>query len=129
VQNPADLAEYHFTREDSIDCIYSSPGRPTSRLRCKKGHLGGGPPRARASAICHLLAALSAGRAAEPGVRHDRARQALLLKPSGRQHLLEQWWVATMPGIAIFIVSLGFNLLGDGLRDVLDPKQASAQPR
>ena len=41
---------------------------------------------------------------------------------SGRQFLLDQWWVATMPGMAIFIVSLGFNLLGDGLRDVLDPK-------
>ncbi len=43
---------------------------------------------------------------------------------TGRQYLLDQWWVATIPGIAIFIVSLGFNLLGDGLRDVLDPKQA-----
>jgi peptide/nickel transport system permease protein len=42
---------------------------------------------------------------------------------TGRQYLLDQWWVATMPGIAILIVSLGFNLLGDGLRDVLDPKQ------
>jgi len=42
---------------------------------------------------------------------------------SGRRFLLDQWWVATMPGIAIFIVSLGFNLLGDGLRDVLDPKR------
>ncbi|MDP2697009.1 nickel transporter permease [Thalassospira sp.] len=40
----------------------------------------------------------------------------------GRQFLLEQWWVSTVPGIAIFIVSLGFNLLGDGLRDVLDPR-------
>ena len=40
---------------------------------------------------------------------------------SGRKFLLDQWWVATMPGIAIFLVSLGFNLLGDGLRDVLDP--------
>jgi len=36
---------------------------------------------------------------------------------SGRQVLLDQWWVATIPGLAIFIVSLGFNLLGDGLRD------------
>ena len=36
--------------------------------------------------------------------------------------ILDQWWVATIPGLAIFIVSLGFNLLGDGLRDVLDPK-------
>jgi peptide/nickel transport system permease protein len=43
---------------------------------------------------------------------------------SGRQYLLDQWWVATMPGIAIFVVSLGFNLLGDGLRDVLDPRSA-----
>lgn len=41
---------------------------------------------------------------------------------SGRRVLLDQWWVATVPGIAIFVVSLGFNLLGDGLRDVLDPK-------
>ena len=43
---------------------------------------------------------------------------------SGRQYILDQWWVATVPGIAIFVVSLGFNLLGDGLRDVLDPKSA-----
>ncbi len=41
---------------------------------------------------------------------------------AGRKFLLDQWWVATMPGLAIFIVSLGFNLLGDGLRDVLDPR-------
>ena len=43
---------------------------------------------------------------------------------TGRQFLLDQWWVPTVPGIAIFVVSLGFNLLGDGLRDVLDPKSA-----
>ena len=41
---------------------------------------------------------------------------------AGRRFLIDQWWVATMPGLAIFVVSLGFNLLGDGLRDVLDPK-------
>ncbi len=43
---------------------------------------------------------------------------------AGRKFLFEQWWVATMPGLAIFIVSLGFNLLGDGLRDVLDPRSS-----
>ncbi len=43
---------------------------------------------------------------------------------SGRDVILDQWWVATIPGLAIFIVSLGFNLLGDGLRDVFDPKSA-----
>ena len=40
----------------------------------------------------------------------------------GRRFIIDQWWVATMPGLAIFAVALGFNLLGDGLRDVLDPK-------
>ncbi|MBD3786192.1 MAG: ABC transporter permease [Sphingomonadales bacterium] len=40
----------------------------------------------------------------------------------GRNFLVDYWWVATMPGLAIFTVSLGFNLLGDGLRDVLDPR-------
>ena len=43
---------------------------------------------------------------------------------AGRKFLFEQWWVATMPGLAIFTVSLGFNLLGDGLRDVLDPRSS-----
>ncbi|HWA49552.1 MAG TPA: ABC transporter permease [Dongiaceae bacterium] len=42
----------------------------------------------------------------------------------GRSQILEQWWVCTYPGIAIFIVSLGFNLIGDGLRDVLDPRDS-----
>ncbi len=41
---------------------------------------------------------------------------------SGRDMILDQWWVATIPGLAIFVVSLGFNLLGDGLRDAFDPK-------
>ncbi|HEY8565340.1 MAG TPA: ABC transporter permease [Beijerinckiaceae bacterium] len=43
---------------------------------------------------------------------------------TGRNYLIDYWWVATVPGLAICIVSLGFNLLGDGLRDVLDPKAA-----
>jgi peptide/nickel transport system permease protein len=45
-----------------------------------------------------------------------------LMVAEGRQYVLDQWWVATIPGLAIFVVSLGFNLLGDGLRDVFDPK-------
>lgn len=43
---------------------------------------------------------------------------------TGRDVILDHWWVATIPGFAIFIVSLGFNLLGDGLRDVFDPKSS-----
>lgn len=40
-----------------------------------------------------------------------------------RGFILDQWWVPTIPGVAILVASLAFNLLGDGLRDVLDPKQ------
>lgn len=40
----------------------------------------------------------------------------------GRAYIIDHWWIITMPGTAIFIVSLAFNLLGDGLREVLDPK-------
>lgn len=42
---------------------------------------------------------------------------------SSRAFILQQWWVPTIPGVAIFIASLAFNLLGDGMRDVLDPRQ------
>ena len=45
----------------------------------------------------------------------------------GRRFILDHWWVATLPGLAIFTVSLAFNLLGDGLRDVLDPKDGGSQ--
>ena len=48
---------------------------------------------------------------------------------TGRQYVLDYWWVATMPGLAIVVVSLGFNLLGDGLRDVLDEAALSEQRR
>lgn len=40
---------------------------------------------------------------------------------TGRKFIFDQWWVATIPGFAIFTVSLGFNLLGDAMRDLLDP--------
>ena len=39
-----------------------------------------------------------------------------------RNYLPNWWWYATFPGLAIFITVLGFNLLGDGLRDILDPQ-------
>lgn len=42
---------------------------------------------------------------------------------TSRAFILAQWWVPAIPGIAIFVASLAFNLLGDGLRDVLDPRQ------
>jgi peptide/nickel transport system permease protein len=42
---------------------------------------------------------------------------------ASRAFILDQWWVPTIPGVAIFVASLAFNLLGDGMRDVLDPRQ------
>lgn len=43
---------------------------------------------------------------------------------SGRRFMLDHWWVTVMPGMAILITSLAFNLVGDTLRDVLDPRHA-----
>jgi peptide/nickel transport system permease protein len=40
----------------------------------------------------------------------------------GRDRLVDAWWVATMPGIAILITVMSLNLFGDWLRDTLDPK-------
>jgi peptide/nickel transport system permease protein len=40
----------------------------------------------------------------------------------GRKYILDQWWYATFPGLFIFFAVMGFNLFGDGLRDILDPK-------
>ena len=40
----------------------------------------------------------------------------------GRNYMATQWWLATFPALAILLVVTGFNLLGDGLRDLLDPR-------
>jgi len=40
----------------------------------------------------------------------------------GRSFLMDQWWVSTFPALAILLLVLGFNLLGDAVRDVLDPR-------
>jgi peptide/nickel transport system permease protein len=45
-----------------------------------------------------------------------------LMLSSGRDYLRHEWWVATFPGLAILITVLALNLLGDGLRDALDPR-------
>jgi dipeptide transport system permease protein len=39
-----------------------------------------------------------------------------------REFITSAWWVVTMPGLAILITVLAINLIGDGLRDALDPK-------
>jgi len=46
-----------------------------------------------------------------------------LMVSDGRQFLVDQWWVSTLPGFAILFVVMGFNLMGDGFRDLLDPHQ------
>ena len=43
----------------------------------------------------------------------------------GRDYLFRAWWISTFPGIAILLFVLGVNLLGEGLRDALDPRLAS----
>ena len=42
---------------------------------------------------------------------------------AGRSFILDQWWYSAFPGIAILFTSIAFNLLGDGIRDLTDPRQ------
>ncbi len=51
-----------------------------------------------------------------------RSGDVLIMLSAGRSHLTGAWWLSTVPGIAILVTSLAFNLLGDGLRDALDPR-------
>jgi peptide/nickel transport system permease protein len=44
---------------------------------------------------------------------------------AGGDYLIDAWWIATFPGLAIALVVLAFNLVGDGLRDALDPRQGT----
>ncbi len=46
-----------------------------------------------------------------------------LMVAEGRDFILNQWWISVFPGLAIFVVVLAFNLLGDTLRDIFDPRQ------
>jgi peptide/nickel transport system permease protein len=46
-----------------------------------------------------------------------------LMVAEGRGVIFTEWWISTFPGIAIFAAVLGFNLLGDALRDLFDPRQ------
>jgi peptide/nickel transport system permease protein len=41
---------------------------------------------------------------------------------NGRDLLLNAWWISTFPGLAIVLTVVAFNLVGDGLRDALDPR-------
>jgi len=69
-------------------------------------------------AVLLVAAGLSfIGLGASPGT----AEWGLMIS-SGRIHMFHAWWYVTFPGLAILLVVLGFNLLGDGLRDVTDPK-------
>jgi peptide/nickel transport system permease protein len=42
-----------------------------------------------------------------------------------RSYMPDWWWYSLFPGLAIYLTVLGFNLFGDGLRDILDPKSRS----
>ena len=55
------------------------------------------------------------------GVRPPTPEWGTLLSLS-RSYMPDYWWIALAPGLAMFLAVFGFNLLGDGLRDLLDPK-------
>jgi len=55
------------------------------------------------------------------GVQEPMADLGLMIS-EGQSYMLYYWWVGTFPGIVLFVIAIAFNLLGDSLRDYLDPK-------
>jgi peptide/nickel transport system permease protein len=49
-----------------------------------------------------------------------------LMAALSRTRFIDNWWTVTFPGLAIFVTVLAVNLIGDGIRDILDPKQQSS---
>jgi peptide/nickel transport system permease protein len=45
-----------------------------------------------------------------------------LMIGSGREYMLDAWWIVTLPGVMIFLAVLGVSLVGDGLNDAFNPK-------
>lgn len=69
-----------------------------------------------------LLSALSfIGLGAQPPIPEWGAMIA-----TARKYLIDYWWYPTFPGLAIFVASMSFNLVGDVLRDLLDPRLAKS---
>jgi peptide/nickel transport system permease protein len=62
------------------------------------------------------------------GVRPPEASWGTMLK-DGQQYMLGAPWVATFPGLAITFTVLGYNLVGDGLRDIFDPRTLRRTPQ
>ena len=51
-----------------------------------------------------------------------------IMVSDGRNYLMNAWWMATIPGLAIFLVVLACNLIGDGIRDAMDPNLRRTKP-
>jgi len=60
------------------------------------------------------------------GVRVPRAEWGVMISMGLQDFLNGHWWIYTFPGVAIAFTVLGFNLLGDGLQDILDPRRRRA---
>jgi peptide/nickel transport system permease protein len=60
------------------------------------------------------------------GVRVPRAEWGVMVSMGLQDFLNGHWWIYTFPGLAIAVTVLGFNLLGDGLQDILDPRRRRA---
>jgi hypothetical protein len=59
-----------------------------------------------------------------PALAQDPTPDWGLMVAEGQNYFTTAWWVVTFPGIAILVTAFAFNLIGDGLRDLLDPRRS-----
>ena len=62
------------------------------------------------------------------GITDPHVSWGMLIR-GGRHTMLDAWWVSTFPGLAIVLTVVGYNLLGDGLRDAYDRRLGELAPR
>ena len=124
----------HYTRltrasvitERSKDYVTGEPGergRPAAPdVRNRAAELHGAPDRAGHARVSRTRSSMRRLWASSASARSRRRPEWGTMLADAREFVLRAWWVVTFPGLAILITVLAFNLMGDGLRDALDPK-------
>ena len=101
-----------------------TPPRAGAQATRSAGNFSGHSPIYEETAIAILWAVLLSflGLGAQP----PRPEWGAMLA-DGRDFMIDAWWIATFPGLAIMATVMGFNFFGDALRDALDPKMAKGR--
>ena len=121
---------YHIMFGDGFDFVDAARASGASAFTIVRVHVLGnvlGPILVYATSLISVAIILAAGLSfLGLGVKPPEPEWGLMLS-TARGFMPDYWWTAIFPGLAIFVSVLSFNLLGDGLRDAIDPRLTNKQ--